>query len=87
MGLSRLSSKVSMSQLQATADPMPRSDIDPFADDVLLDPFPAQAQLRDLGPVVLLERYGVYAIARHAEVSAALNDWATVLIGPRRRHR
>ena len=64
-----------MSQPPFNGEPVPSSALDPFALDVLRDPFPAQAQLRDLAPVVFLERYGVYAMARHAEVSAALHDW------------
>jgi len=51
------------------------SDVDPFSDTVLADPFPAHAALRDAGPVVRLSRYGIYAVARHAEVHAVLSDW------------
>lgn len=54
---------------------IPVSDIDPFSAENLEDPLPFQAALRDLGPVVLLERYGVYALARFDEVHAALRDW------------
>ncbi len=50
----------------------PRSQIDPFSDEFLADPFPALARLRDTGPVVFLERYGVYAVARHEQVQAVL---------------
>ena len=35
---------------------------------------PHYAALRDAGPVVWMERYGVWAIARHGDVSAALAD-------------
>src|ERR1700733_6551835 len=50
----------------------PRSQIDPFSDEFLADPFPALARLRDMGPVVFLERYGVYAVAGHEQVQAVL---------------
>jgi cytochrome P450 len=50
----------------------PRSQIDPFSDEFLADPFPALARLRDAGPVVYLERYGVFAVARHEQVQAVL---------------
>ena len=53
----------------------PISDLDPFSDDFLADPFVAHAELRDAGPVVWLERHGIWAVARHAEVTAVLNDW------------
>ena len=55
----------------------PVSDDDPFAVDVLVDPYPFHRRLRDAGPVVFLERYGVWAMARHAEVAQALSDWET----------
>ncbi|HML14685.1 MAG TPA: cytochrome P450 [Xanthobacteraceae bacterium] len=55
----------------------PVSSVDPFADDFLAEPYPFHAQLREAGPVVFLERYGLWACARHAEVHAALSDWET----------
>ena len=36
----------------ATASGAPASDIDPFSDAFLRDPYPYHAELRDLGPVV-----------------------------------
>jgi hypothetical protein len=55
--------------------PIPVSDIDPFSPAYLADPYPAQAALRDLGPVVHLAAHDVLAVARHAEVKAVLDDW------------
>ena len=55
----------------------PVSPVDPFADDVLMEPYPFYADLRDAGPVVFLEHYGVWTCARHAEVQAVMNDWET----------
>jgi cytochrome P450 len=55
----------------------PVSAIDPFADDFLAEPYPFHAELREAGPVVFLERYGLWACARHAEVQAALSNWET----------
>jgi cytochrome P450 len=52
-------------------------DIDPFDDSFLDDPYPFHEQMREAGPVVWLERYGIYATARHAEVTAAFADWPT----------
>jgi cytochrome P450 len=49
--------------------------LDPFSHDVLEDPLPMHATLRAAGPVVHLPRYDVYAMARYAEVRAALTDW------------
>jgi len=55
----------------------PVSAADPFADDFLRDPFPFHEDLREAGPVVWLERYGIWAMARYAEVHEALRDWET----------
>ena len=55
----------------------PTADVDLFADDVLVDPYPAFAQLRELGAVVHLPRNEVYAITRYDAVRAALGDWET----------
>lgn len=49
--------------------------IDPFSHDVLENPLPMHAALRDTGPVVHLDRYDVYAMARYEQVYAALTDW------------
>jgi 4-methoxybenzoate monooxygenase (O-demethylating) len=56
---------------------VPVSDIDPFALDVLADPYPAYEELRDAGPAVRLTRYDVWAFARYAPVRAALLDHET----------
>src|SRR5689334_15246902 len=43
---------------------IPDSDIDPFTAEFFEGPHPAQETLRELGPVVRLTRYGVFAVAR-----------------------
>ena len=53
------------------------SPIDPFHDDFLAEPYPFHEQLREAGPVVWLERYGIFASARHAEVTTGLTDHET----------
>jgi 4-methoxybenzoate monooxygenase (O-demethylating) len=55
----------------------PTSDLDPFSADYLADPHPAQAALRDAGPMVRLSRYNVWAAPRYQEVFEILNDWQT----------
>jgi len=55
----------------------PISDVDLFADDVLLDPYPTYARLREFGPVVHLPTNGVYALTRYDTVRSALGDWET----------
>ncbi|EFL43179.1 cytochrome P450 CYP199 [Streptomyces griseoflavus Tu4000] len=53
----------------------PTSDVDLFADDVLLDPFQAYAELREQGPVVHLRKNDVYALTRYDVIRGALADW------------
>jgi len=52
----------------------PRSDLDPYADDSLTDPFPALAALRAAGPAVHLTRYDAWAVSRYTDVHAVLRD-------------
>lgn len=56
---------------------VPVSAADPFADDFLRDPFAGHEELREAGPVVWLEHYGIWGMARYAEVHEALRDWET----------
>src|SRR6478609_8186293 len=53
----------------------PTSDVDIFSDDVLIDPYPTYAALRDLGPVVHLPANDVYALTHYDTVRSALGDW------------
>ncbi|WP_369138672.1 cytochrome P450 [Modestobacter versicolor] len=54
---------------------VPVLDVDPFSHEVLEDPLPMHEQLREAGPLVYLSRYDVFAVARYADVHAALVDW------------
>jgi cytochrome P450 len=54
---------------------LPSTDADPFGHEVLEDPLPLHAVLREAGPVVYLTRYDTYAMARYEQVHAALVDW------------
>ncbi len=60
-----------------TIDQIPSFDFDPYDERELADPYPRYAELRAAGPVVRLTKYNVVAMARHAEVHAALRDWET----------
>jgi cytochrome P450 len=53
---------------------IPALDVDPFAIEFFENPYPAQQALREAGPVVHLDNWNVYAVARYAEVHAVLND-------------
>jgi hypothetical protein len=68
---------MSTAQTAAPPAPAPASDADPFSIEFFEDPHRIHEELRETGPVVLLRRYGVHAVARYAEVHAVLNDWRT----------
>lgn len=53
------------------------SNLDPFSAEVLRSPYAAHDALREAGPVTRIEKYEVFAIARHEHVQAALRDPAT----------
>src|SRR3954453_23114794 len=54
--------------------PVPTSSLDLFSDEVLVDPYPSFAELRDLGPVVHLTANDVYALTRYDVIRDALGD-------------
>lgn len=45
-----------------------------FQTEILADPYPTYRKLRDAGPVIWLERYGMYMLPRYDEVKQALSD-------------
>ncbi|HVY34437.1 MAG TPA: cytochrome P450 [Caulobacteraceae bacterium] len=52
----------------------PTSDLDPFSPEFRADPYSHYAQLRALGPVVWLERYGIWAVTHYEAVKSVLLD-------------
>jgi len=56
-------------------------DVDPFSDAFLTDPYPGHALVREAGPVVHLDRYGIWATGRHDVVRRALLDPGTFCSG------
>ena len=53
---------------------IPHLDVDPFSLEFFDDPYPPHELLRETGPVVYLDQWKVFAVARYAEVHAVLND-------------
>ncbi len=53
---------------------VPRLDVDPFSNEFFEDPHAIHEILREAGPLVWLDKWGVYGVARYAEVHAVLND-------------
>jgi hypothetical protein len=43
---------------------VPISTLDPYTDQALLNPWPLYRELRETGPVVWLEKYGMFALTR-----------------------
>jgi cytochrome P450 len=46
------------------------SKVDPFSHEFLANPYPFHEEMREAGPVVWLDRYDIWAMARHEEVRA-----------------
>ena len=66
--------------MAATVD-RPVADVDPFSPAFLENPYPHHQAMREAGPVIWLEQYGIWAMARHQEVRDALTDWQTYCSG------
>ena len=56
---------------------VPVLEDDPFDPAVLVDPYGFYERVREAGPVVFLDRYGVWGMGRHTEVAHVLGDWET----------
>ena len=50
---------------------------DPYDVGIGADPYPVYARLREEAPIYHNERYGFWALSRHADVERALADWET----------
>src|ERR1700750_2341163 len=59
----------------------PAPSVDPFSHAFLDNPYPHHQTRRESGPLVWLEHYGIWAMARHHEVRDALTDWQTYCSG------
>lgn len=56
-------------------DGVPIWDVDPYSTDVLRNPEPFYAELREKGAFVYIPRYAVLACGRYAETRAVFSDW------------
>ncbi|WP_301122898.1 cytochrome P450 [Mycolicibacterium fortuitum] len=50
---------------------------DPYDVGIVADPYPVYARLREEAPIYHNERYGFWALSRHADVEKVLADWET----------
>lgn len=60
--------------VQAAPAGVPVLDVDPFSEELLRDPYPYHARLREAGPVVWIPKYGIYVTGRHEQVRAVFAD-------------
>ncbi len=65
----------------STTSSVVESDIDTFSREFFDDPWPHLAALRAAAPAVKLTKYGIWAIAGHADVTTALRDYDTFCSG------
>src|ERR1700761_9270590 len=79
-GMARGKGRNNMASEQAILS-RPVIGIDPFSHAFLTDPYPHHQAMREAGPVVWLEHYGIWGMARHQEVRDALTDWETYCSG------
>ena len=60
---------------------------DPYDVGINADPYPAFERLRDEAPAYFNERYGFWALSRHADVEPALVELGDLLQLPQRHPR
>jgi 4-methoxybenzoate monooxygenase (O-demethylating) len=53
----------------------PILDLDPYSSEVLADPLPFYRALLDAGPVVRIEKYGIYGVGRYNELRDVVTDY------------
>lgn len=56
-------------------------DVDLHSHEMLVDPYPTYARMREAGGVVWLEPHRMFAVPRYAEVAAVLTDWRSFICG------
>ena len=66
-----------MTETAARPEGVPVITADPFSLEHLTEPHALHEQMREAGPVVFLDRYGIWGMARYEQVNAALKDWKT----------
>src|SRR5579859_2672636 len=66
-----------MADHAATPAGVPIITADPYSQENLTSPHALYEQLREAGPVVYIERYGTWGIARYEQVNTVFRDWKT----------
>lgn len=66
-----------MATTQILEEKTPSSDVDPFSEQGIRDPYGWNAPLREMGPLVWLPRYEVWATGKYALSKEILSDYGT----------
>jgi 4-methoxybenzoate monooxygenase (O-demethylating) len=66
-----------MTETITSLEGVPVISADPFSLENLIDPHDLHEQMRVAGPVVYLDSYGIWGMARYEQVNAALKGWET----------
>lgn len=66
-----------MNKTAVTAEGIPVISADPFSLEHLANPHVLHEQLREAGPLVYVDTYNVWGMARYEQVNTALKDWGT----------
>jgi hypothetical protein len=59
---------------QVAQNDAPISDLDPYCDEALIEPWNLYRELQDLGSAVWLARYQMFALTRYESLTRALKD-------------
>lgn len=54
---------------------VPSTDADLWTEEVMRDPYPTYRHLRDIAPVVYMEKFDLWAVSRYAQVREVLGNW------------
>jgi hypothetical protein len=71
---------VSSQPKQVAQTGVPVLDIDPYSDEVLIEPWDAYRQLQDLGAAVWLARYQMFALSRVRQCGQGLGRPQCILV-------
>ena len=66
-----------MTETITSLEGVPVISADPFSLENLIDPHDLHEKMREAGPVVYLDSYGIWGMARYEQVNAALKGWET----------
>jgi cytochrome P450 len=66
-----------MAPAQAAHTRTPVSDVDPYSDEALIEPWGVYRELQGMGSAVWLRKYGMFALTRYDSVIRALRDTGT----------